>query len=316
MAIVIYSKEQEKFVRPGHGGPERVERLVAALEEDGHRIVHEPGDYTIDRFLHVHDPELIELYQDIYLDYVRGSFEPERYERRLESMQEDRDSPFLPPTWAAVCSAVAVTVTGVSRLTESKDLVFCATRPAGHRAGRRFFGGGSYVNNAAIAASALLELGPVAVLDIGARHAVGTQDIFALENSVLTLSIHAAPDAARTGRRRYRGSGPGRGAHRNFVLEPGCGPSAYLRALRKALRLPRRKSCASLVLCFGSDIRGEGDLGFGLTDSDVRVIGAEIASLALPTIVLLEDGDNPELLAASARALLAGFESLKGTERS
>src|SRR5215831_8691333 len=72
----------------------------------------------------------------------------------------------------------ALTAAGLISSGERHAYALC--RPPGHHVTCRAYGGSCYLNNAAIAAQALLAAGArqIAVLDIDAHHGNGTQMIF------------------------------------------------------------------------------------------------------------------------------------------
>ena len=91
--------------------------------------------------------------------------------------------------------------------------VFCVTRPPGHHAGTDFMGGYCFINNAAVAAQALLDRGCAGgVLDVDYHHGNGTQSIFYERPEVLfgqhpRRSAHRVPVLPRPRGRDRRGPG-------------------------------------------------------------------------------------------------------------
>src|SRR3546814_17529046 len=75
-------------------------------------------------------------------------------------------------------------------------MAYALTRPPGHHAERRAFGGFCYFCNAAVAAHYLSQFGRAAILDIDYHHGNGQQDIFYDRGDVLTVSIHGHPSFA------------------------------------------------------------------------------------------------------------------------
>jgi len=85
-------------------------------------------------------------------------------------------------------------------------VAYALCRPPGHHATRGGYGGSCYLNNAAVAAQALIDGGcaRVAILDIDAHHGNGTQAIFhdartaaaarSVEAVVVSLGVDAAVD--------------------------------------------------------------------------------------------------------------------------
>ncbi|MGA1523060.1 MAG: histone deacetylase family protein, partial [Planctomycetota bacterium] len=63
-------------------------------------------------------------------------------------------------------------------VSDGERLAFALSRPPGHHAGRAFFGGYCFLNNAAVAAQGFRNAGVdrVAVLDVDYHHGNGTQE--------------------------------------------------------------------------------------------------------------------------------------------
>ena len=116
---------------------------------------------------------------------------------------------------------------------------------------RSAYGGSCYLNNAAVAAQRLRELGAdrVALVDIDAHHGNGAQSIFWERADVFTGSVHVDPATGWfphfLGTAAERGGGEGLGANLNVPLPPGTGDGDWLARWprsrrRRATREPRR----------------------------------------------------------------------------
>jgi acetoin utilization deacetylase AcuC-like enzyme len=111
-----------------------------------------------------------------------------------------------PGTWAAARAAVDAALTAVDLVRTGVAVAYALCRPPGHHATRGGYGGSCYLNNAAVAAQALIDGGcaRVAILDIDAHHGNGTQAIFhdartaaaarSVEAVVVSLGVDAAVD--------------------------------------------------------------------------------------------------------------------------
>ena len=74
------------------------------------------------------------------------------------------------------------------------QVAYACTLHPGHHTGTNTYGGYCYINNAAVAVAALLDLHPkVAVIDLDYHHGNGTQEIFYSRADVFTASIHITP---------------------------------------------------------------------------------------------------------------------------
>src|SRR5207344_1274949 len=102
-----------------------------------------------------------------------------------------------PGTWPAARAAVDATLTAVDLVAGGERSAYALTRPPGHHVTRDAYGGSCYLNNAAVAASALRESGldKVAVVDIDAHHGNGTQAVFYDRADVFYASVHVDPGA-------------------------------------------------------------------------------------------------------------------------
>src|SRR5215218_5568822 len=190
---------------PGTEVPERATVLRDAVVAAGAETVEAEshGDELLRR---VHDPELLQHLQAIADDWAAGGYQqlvgqdrvvPYVFptEAMLDGLPAHRptatharaglwcyDTMTLvgPGTWQAARAAVDVTLTAVDLVTGGAPSAYALTRPPGHHATRRGFGGSCYLNNAAVAAEALRAAGHdrVAVIDIDAHHGNGTAAIF------------------------------------------------------------------------------------------------------------------------------------------
>jgi acetoin utilization deacetylase AcuC-like enzyme len=184
-------------------------------------------------------------------------------------------------------------------------------RPPGHHAGKDYAGGYCFINNAAVAANWLSSKGQVALLDIDYHCGNGTQDIFYKRDDVFTVSIHADPDFEYphyAGFANEKGSGRGFGFHHNFPLPAGTDDTAYLKTLDDSLGLIRGFKPKYLVISAGMDIYSDDPLGtIKVTTDGIREIGKRIASLGLPTVIIMEGGYNNDALGRNIVAFLGNF---------
>ena len=101
-----------------------------------------------------------------------------------------------PGTWQAARGAADVALTAADLVSGGRRAVYACCRPPGHHVTRSAYGGSCYLNNAAIAAERLRELGAarVGIVDIDAHHGNGAQSIFWERNDVFTGSVHVDPE--------------------------------------------------------------------------------------------------------------------------
>jgi acetoin utilization deacetylase AcuC-like enzyme len=316
----------------------RIDEIHAALDADGGYALRPATAHGLEPVRRVHSAEL--------LDYLAGAWERFAAERppgaplvfadtfahaRLRAGIAPASLPpgagdrgefcfdtitgIGPRTFAAACAAADVALTAVAQLGDRVDAVLGLTRPPGHHVSRDLFGGGCYLNNAAIAAQALRDGGAarVAIIDLDYHHGNGTQSLFYERADVLYASLHGAPERAFpyfTGFVSERGEGAGEGTNINVTLPPGIEGDPYRRLLAGVLEGIDAFAADTLVVSLGLDtIAGDPSGDAALTRGDLEAIAREVSALGLPTVILLEGGYHMEHLGADAAAWMNGFRS-------
>jgi acetoin utilization deacetylase AcuC-like enzyme len=305
-------------------------RLGNMLEAIG--AVRAPADFGLAPILAVHSPEYVAFLQGAHDAWLAAGREGDaigyafpvrgrrplaltRIDGQLGQYGFDTVTPIAAGTWDAAYGAGQSALTAVEALASgAASHTFALCRPPGHHAGADYFGGYCYLNNAAIAARAAAArgLGPVAVLDVDYHHGNGTQDIFYEDGSVFFASIHADPRADFPyfwGHAEERGAGAGEGANLNLPLPRGTGWATYDSALGKALEAIAAFGAKTLIVSYGADTFAEDPISqFALTTDDMQRMGAQIASLGLPTVTVMEGGYNVAALGRNVAAFIAGLE--------
>ena len=224
--------------------------------------------------------------------------------------------PIGPGAWAAACAASDVATTAAQMVSDGEDAVYALCRPPGHHAYRDLAGGFCFLNNSAIAAAHLrLTHDRVAILDVDVHHGNGTQGIFYERRDVFTISIHADPASYYPyvwGYAHERGAGTGLNANLNIPLPIGTGDDDYLQALVVARKAIESFAPDALVVALGLDASEHDPLaGLSVTTDGFRRIGAVIARLGLPTVLVQEGGYLSDVLSANLEAVLGGFETAR-----
>lgn len=317
---------------PNFEVPERAERILAALKSASWANILPPTDFGLEPILAVHDQGYIEFLQSAFADWralpgddgiekialLPATFPPGRWRRTPKSLlgraglyMADLAAPITGGTWQAALSSANCALTGASDLLQGERIAFALCRPPGHHAGKDYCAGYCYINNSAVAANRLSAHGKTAILDIDYHAGNGTQDIFYHRSDVLSISIHADPDFEYpyfAGCADETGEGAGLGFHRNLPLPAGTDSQAYLASLHTALDLIRSFNPRFLVIPAGMDLFAGDPLGkFAVTTTGIRQIGREIASLGLPSLVVMEGGYNNAALGENVLALLENF---------
>ncbi|WP_435185057.1 histone deacetylase family protein [Halobellus sp. EA9] len=124
---------------------------------------------------------------------------------------------------------------------DGRDTPFSIGRPPGHHAVEDDAMGFCFINNAAVAAQALLDdsttdVERAVVFDWDVHHGNGTQDIFYDQGDVLYASIHEEGLYPGTGEVAETGDGDGEGTTLNVPLSAGAGDEDYLLAVEELLR--------------------------------------------------------------------------------
>jgi acetoin utilization deacetylase AcuC-like enzyme len=275
-------------------------REIAAVEHDNEAL------------LAVHDPALVEflrtawdewsaaaLPSDRVVPYVfarpeltggRGPAPPTAVWARPGLFAYDTMTLIGPGTWEAARAAVDVALTAVDLVGGGDPLAYACCRPPGHHVTRSLYGGSCYLNNTAIAATALLarSAGPVAVVDIDAHHGNGTQELFLGRENVRTASVHVDPGAGWFP--HFLGfATENDDANLNLPLVPGTGDDGWLAAVREAAEFAA--PAKALVVALGVDAAaGDPESPLEVTAAGYREAGRILGDLGLPTVVVQEGG--------------------------
>lgn len=312
--------------------PERADRLLAGLAAGGHPLVAPLGLGAGPR-ARVHDPAYLAFLESAWREWqalgdagpeMIANIHPVRYPGtypesvvgRLGWHTADTSCPIGAGTWEGACAGADVAASAAELVLRGEDAVYALCRPPGHHAFRDMAGGFCFLNNSAIAAEHLRQRHErVVILDVDVHHGNGTQGIFYERPDVLTVSIHADPARFYPfvwGHAHERGAGPGLGANLNLPLALGTGDDGFLAALDQAAAVIRAFAPGALVLALGLDASEQDPLkGLAVTTAGFERIGAAVARLGLPTVIVQEGGYLSAILGDNLRATLAGFEGAR-----
>ena len=319
--------------------PARAESLQGALAARGIRV-QAPADYGRKPLQDIHSPDYLDYLETAYARWqalrspamdpgpeVLPNLSP-YYNGRVELAGRgpcpspsivaqtgyylsDLSCPIGPQTWRSALRSTHSAVAAADHVASTGGMAYALCRPSGHHAHRDRAGGFCYLNSSAAAASRLLQTwSKVAVLDVDAHHGDGTQNIFYQRGDVMTVSLHADPAAYYpfyTGYAHERGYGAGEGCNLNLPLPHGSGNDAFLRALDTALAALDSYAPQALVLALGFDTYKDDPISVLKLDIDAyRDIGARVASLGLPTVIVQEGGYMVEAIGPALDAFLLG----------
>ena len=322
--------------------PERAMRILAALQKTDWAEVCAPVDFGLDPILAVHDRDYVDFLASAWTEWLAADPEASTASDKSELLPAtfalrgqahraksvlgragyymmDLSAPIVEGTYIAALASANCALSAAQAITDAPPTVnrassaFALCRPPGHHAGKSHCGGYCYFNNAAIAANWLCSKGKVALLDIDYHAGNGSQDIFYARADVLSISIHADPAYEYpyfAGYEEERGADAGLGFHHNFPLPSGTGDASYLATLDDALHIIREFAPAYLVISAGMDIYADDPLGkIRVTREGILEIGHRIASLKLPSAVIMEGGYNNGALGENVAAFLDEFAS-------
>ncbi|HSQ39260.1 MAG TPA: histone deacetylase family protein, partial [Anaerolineales bacterium] len=304
-------------------------RILEALQSVGWADILEPADFGLDPILAVHDKEYLDFLASAWTEWlasapqdptalIPATFALRRQPQKPKSLLGlagyyimDLSACIVEGTFPAALASANCALSAAQAVGGGERSAFALCRPPGHHAGKDYAGGYCFINNAAVAANWLSSKGHVAILDVDYHAGNGTQDIFYERDDVMTISIHADPDFEYPhfiGFANERGRGRGFGFHHNFPLPKGTGDAEYLQTLDKALALIREFKPVYLVVSAGMDIYADDPLGtVKVSTQGIGEIGRRIASLGLPTVIVMEGGYANEALGRNILTFLTPF---------
>jgi acetoin utilization deacetylase AcuC-like enzyme len=217
-----------------------------------------------------------------------------------------------PGTWEAAEAAAWCALSAATAVASGRHKVaIAATRPPGHHAGRRFYGGSCYLNNAALAAQRLIDAGvrSVAVVDLDAHHGNGTQEIFWERSDVRYGSVHVDPAFGWfphfVGFADEIGEAEGTGATFNVPLIPGTGDSGWLDGVRRVAEFA--SGAEALVISLGVDAAAaDPESPLAVSQTGYSRAGGLLADLGIPSVIVFEGGYHLPTLAGLMAAFIEG----------
>lgn len=310
--------------------PARADAILAALRADGHEIREAP-DHGLAPIAAIHTPEYLDFLATAWAEWQRieGAAEevtpyifpvrgmdhayPTTVAGRAGWHAQDLWAPIGEHSFAAACAAANLAVEAAARVLAGAPMAYALCRPSGHHAFADMAGGNCFLNNAAIAAQQLRRgHARVALVDVDVHHGNGTQGIFFARDDVLTVSIHRDPVDYHpyfSGHAQERGVGAGIGCNLNLPLPARSRDDAVLAALETACARIAAHGATALVVSLGVDGHEDDPVqGLAITFDGFRRIGARLAALGLPCVIVQEGGYNIDTIARCVRAALAGFE--------
>jgi acetoin utilization deacetylase AcuC-like enzyme len=308
--------------------PARADLLLAGVHALGIAPIA-PDDHGAGPRAAVHDPRYLDFLEHAWTLWRRlpdagdevvanvhpvgapGGY-PESIVGRAGLHMADTACPIGEHSFRAACAAANSAAHAALLVREGERAAYALCRPPGHHAYGDRAGGFCYLNNAAIAAQLLrARHARVAIVDVDVHHGNGTQGIFWRRRDVLTVSLHADPSTYYpflNGYAAETGEGDGAGFNLNLPLPMGTGDVAYLHALDTALARVRDFAPGAVVVALGLDgFVGDPLKGMAITTDGFARIGAALARLGLPTVLVQEGGYMAPELGANLASALRGF---------
>ncbi len=320
--------------------PSRGQAILEAVTAAGHEVIA-PEQISDDELLSVHDPALVQFLENSYADWSSSDYPrnpgqdrvvpyafphpamlvpgnkprmPTSVGARTGMFAMDTMTLIGPGTWEAVRAAAACSLSAANLVASGSQIVYAAVRPPGHHAGRSFYGGSCYLNNAALAARRLADRSGeiVAVIDLDAHHGNGTQQIFYETSEILYGSVHIDPASGYfphwVGFADETGAGEGKGANTNITLAPGTGDTEWLAGIQQLVH--HSAAASSLVVSLGVDsFRDDPESPLLVSVEGHHRAGQLLRELGLPTVVVQEGGYDLAHLGELVVAFLDGLEN-------
>jgi acetoin utilization deacetylase AcuC-like enzyme len=319
---------------PGTELPERVDVILRALEL---HPLHEATPHDDGFLAAVHDPALLEFLATASDAWAQGPYDdlvgqdrvvpyffqtdallvgmpptpPAALHARAGVFCYDTMTLVGPGTWEAARAAVDVALTAVDLVNAGEQAAYALCRPPGHHVTQLGYGGSCYLNNAAIAAEALLAAGHerVGIVDIDAHHGNGTQAIFWERPDVRYGSLHVDPAAGWFphvfGHASETGAGAGAGTTRNLPLPEGTGDGPWVEAVAELAGWVG--DCDALVVSLGVDAAGDDpESPLQVTADGFRAAGSALGALGRPSVLVQEGGYDLANMGRLVAAYLAG----------
>ncbi len=304
--------------------PVRLQSIMDALEGSELFEVIKARKYKEDVLYETHSRELVTFLKTVCPRLKEDSpFYPDTFPIRRPDHKPknlavqagyyclDDGTPLYKGAYIGAKAALDTALTAADEILAGRRLAYAVCRPPGHHAGRNFFGGFCYFNNAAAAAQYLSAEYTTAILDLDFHHGNGTQDIFYQRRDILTLSIHGDPDYSYpyfSGFSTETGEGEGLGYNINLPLPPETGEELYLRTLDKALKQIKSFGAEVLVVSLGYDtLQGDPTGTFNLSYFTMTQIATRLSQLDIPLLIIQEGGYHLNNIKQGCMAFFNGF---------
>lgn len=321
---------------PSPEGPVRAEALARAIGMTDGRLEAPDAQGTIrlrERLTRIHTPRYLSFLETIHARWQAlpgaaervapnvhptggGRHYPEHPVGQAGWHMHDMACPIGADSFSGILASAASAEAAAEAVLGGDVAAYALCRPPGHHAGPERAGGFCFLNNSALAASVLRErYARVAIVDVDLHHGNGTQDIFYTRGDVWTGSVHADPSDFYPffwGSAEERGEGEGWDCNRNIALPIGSDGTRFLMALDTLLHDMQAFAPEAIVVALGLDAHKDDPLaGLSLETADFTPIGARLAALDLPCVLVQEGGYPTVSLEHNLAAFLRGFSGIR-----
>lgn len=339
---IFFSQEQlrhdsgEEFasgvIRPTMESPARAGAILRALAANHLGVVETPPEAVSEEVLHaVHDPRFVAFLRSLHREWSAAYPEgwpfpemgippgmrrllPQSLRGQLAYYCFDTGTAVRAGTWEAIEASIATAAAGANAISAGHPVAFSLCRPPGHHAGRDFYGGYCFLNNAAVAAETWVQnTGErCAILDIDFHHGNGTQQIFYEREEVFYASLHGSPAFEYpffSGYEDETGAGPGLGKNLNLPLAKGTTWTEYRAALGRALEAIVHTKPGCIIVSLGADICAGDPVGdLGVKVENFARIGSAIREAGVPVLAVMEGGYAVEKIGECVASFLTGLK--------
>lgn len=312
--------------------PERASRLLSAALSCGLQQV-KPTDYGDAVIARAHSSRYLKFLQSIYKRWSRVPGATAEILPNMHPLERsdgypksavgqvgfhtyDGSCPITADTWVSARASAMTATHAAEAIITGDDACYALARPPGHHASQDVAGGFCYLNNAAVAAEHLRrKFDRVAIIDVDVHHGNGTQRIFYDRSDVLTVSIHADPIRFYPffwGYEHEHGAGNGEGHNVNLPLQRGTDDTAYLKTLDVAIERIAEYNPGALIVALGLDAHEDDPFkGMAITTKGFERIGARLAAMGMPTVLVQEGGYLSDALGDNLASFLTGFKGAR-----
>ncbi|APO73133.1 acetylpolyamine aminohydrolase [Rhizobium etli 8C-3] len=313
-------------------GPFRAEWILEAVKEAGFSDVVAPERHGLETALKVHDAGYLDFLSKAWTMWQASGAAGEAIptslpvRRATQRVPNDIDgmlgyyanateTSITNGTHEAAVASMQCAITGADWLNCGNRFAFSLCRPPGHHAGIDLFGGYCFINNAAVAAQRLLDIGAkkVAILDVDFHHGNGTQDITYRRGDIFFASLHGEPANAFPyfwGYADETGEGEGENCNANYPLPRGTAWAAWSAALADSLARIKAFGAEAIIVSLGVDTFERDPISFfRLTSDDFTRMGALIAKAGLPVLTCMEGGYGVREIGFNVANMLKGLEA-------